>query len=218
MGRFSAQLAHDLKNPIAALKGATQFLREERQRSHGSSDPQNEFFDLIAEQVGRLERVVDSYQRLARVEPVASAIDVNDVVRRVVASQAFAANGKISLQTRLEEGLPPCRADRDLLASALENLVRNSFEAMPGGGTVMVRTSREEDTVVLTVEDTGQGMDARTRERAFDAFYTTKPTGSGLGLAFVRRVIDAHGGDVALNSKEGAGTALTLRLPLEGPG
>jgi two-component system sensor histidine kinase HydH len=157
MGRFSAQLAHDLKNPIAALKGATQFLREERQRSHGSSDPQNEFFDLIAEQVGRLERVVDSYQRLARVEPVASAIDVNDVVRRVVASQAFAANGKISLQTRLEEGLPPCRADRDLLASALENLVRNSFEAMPGGGTVMVRTSREEDTVVLTVEDTGQG-------------------------------------------------------------
>jgi two-component system sensor histidine kinase HydH len=218
MGRFSAQLAHDLKNPIAALKGATQFLREERMRSSGAADSQTEFLDLIAEQVGRLERVVDSYQRLARVEPVASPIDVNDVVRRVLALQPFAAQGKVTLSTSFEEGLPPCKADRDLLAGALENLVRNSFEAMPEGGTVVVRTAREQDTVVLTVEDTGIGMDARTRERAFDAFYTTKPSGSGLGLAFVRRVADAHGGDVALVSKEGAGTTLVLRLPLAGPG
>jgi signal transduction histidine kinase len=105
--------------------------------------------------------------------------------------------------------------DRDLLAGALENLVQNAFEAMPDGGTVTVRTSVDPDTVVLSVEDNGQGMDARTRERAFDPFFTTKPTGSGLGLAFVRRVAEAHGGDVTLASKEGAGTTLQLRLPLE---
>jgi signal transduction histidine kinase len=109
--------------------------------------------------------------------------------------------------------------DRDLVAGALENLLQNAFEAAPGAATITVRTEltrmHKGHGIMLSVEDNGSGMSARTRERALDDFYTTKATGSGLGLAFVRRVAEAHGGEVSLVSKEGLGTTVRLVLPLE---
>ena len=215
LGRFSAQMAHDLKNPLAALKGAAQFLKEEHARGNTLAD-QGDFLDLILEQIERLHTVVDHYQRLGRVEPVRQPLNLNELVTGVLALQAFAGTGPVQVRTELAAMLPECRVDRDLLAGALENLVRNAFEAMPRGGAVTVRTGQEEPggEVFLSVEDTGDGMDARTRERAFDDFYTTKPTGSGMGLAFVRRVVEAHGGAVSLTSKEGVGTEVRLTLPV----
>jgi signal transduction histidine kinase len=213
LGRFSAQMAHDLKNPIAALKGAAQYLKEEHARGQSWND-KGEFLDLLLEQVERLDRVVGTYQRLGRVEPLLQPLDVNQLASSVLALQAFTGRPEVTLRRELAEGLPRCPGDWDLLANALENLVRNAFEAMPGGGTLTVRTASEGASVAVSVEDTGKGMDARTRERAFDDFFTTKATGSGLGLAFVRRVVEAHGGQVALTSQEGRGTVILLRLPV----
>ena len=212
LGRFSAQMAHDLKNPIAALKGAAQYLKEEHARGH-SWDAHGDFLDLLLEQVERLDRVAGTYQRLARVEPLRRPLDLNRLVEGVLSLQAFATPGAVELKKELAPDLPECAGDEDLLANALENLVRNAFEAMPDGGTLTVRTQRDGDAVVVEVQDTGSGMDARTRERAFDDFFTTKATGSGLGLAFVRRVAEAHGGTASLTSGEGRGTILRLRLP-----
>jgi signal transduction histidine kinase len=144
---------------------------------------------------------------------------LNGLVVDVLSLQAFAGYANVKLERALAPELPPCSGDYDLLANALENLVRNAYEAMPQGGTLTVRTQREEPEgtgVVLSVEDTGEGMDARARERAFDEFFTTKASGSGLGLAFVRRVVEAHGGEVALTSREGRGTIVRLRLPARG--
>jgi len=217
LGRFSSQMAHDIKNPLAALKGATQFLQEEKRRGNELGG-HSAFVDLIAEQIDRIQRVVDHYQRLGRVEPFPEPLNLNDLARNVLALQDFAAQGVVKVRSELNEALPTCKLDRDLVAGALENLVRNAFEAMPKGGTVTVRTGRagegtEDPRVFLEVQDTGEGMDARTRERAFDDFFTTKPRGTGHGLAFVRRVMDAHGGDFALTSKEGWGTVIRLFFP-----
>jgi signal transduction histidine kinase len=212
LGRFSAQMAHDLKNPIAAMKGAAQYLKEEHARGQ-SWDGHGDFLDLLLEQVERLDRVVDTYQRLARVEPLPRPVDLGRLVEGVLSLQSFASPGQVSIVRELTPGLPPCSGDEDLLANALENLVRNAFEAMSKGGTLTVRTLRDGAGVALEVEDTGEGMDARTRERAFDDFFTTKASGSGLGLAFVRRVVEAHGGEVSLTSREGHGTVVRLRLP-----
>jgi signal transduction histidine kinase len=212
LGRFSAQMAHDLKNPIAAMKGAAQYLKEEHARGQ-PWDGHGEFLDLLLEQVERLDRVVDTYQRLARVEPLPRPVELGPLVEGVLSLQSFASPGKVSIIRELTPGLPPCAGDADLLANALENLVRNAFEAMPKGGTLTVRTLRDGAGVAMEVEDTGEGMDARTRERAFDDFFTTKASGSGLGLAFVRRVVEAHGGEVSLTSREGHGTVVRLRLP-----
>jgi two-component system sensor histidine kinase HydH len=215
LGRFSAQMAHDLKNPIAALKGAAQFLKEEHAQGRPWDD-KGDFLDLLLEQVERLDRVVSTYQRLGRVEPLPLPLDINQLVEDVLSLQAFTGYASVKLERALEKELPKCAGDFDLLANALENLVRNACEAMPQGGTLTVRTRREVSDrggVVVSVEDTGEGMDARTRERAFDEFFTTKSSGSGLGLAFVRRVVEAHGGEVSLTSREGRGTMVSLRLP-----
>ena len=217
LGRFSAQMAHDLKNPIAALKGAAQYLQEGHARGRPWDD-QGEFLELLVDQVERLDRVVSTYQRLGRVEPLLKPVDVNALAVSVLSLQGFTGRPEVMLRRELAPGDASCAADWDLLANAVENLVRNALEAMPNGGTLTLRTRLEKRSVVLSVEDTGEGMNARTRDRAFDDFYTTKATGSGLGLAFVRRVVEAHGGRVSLTSHEGRGTTVTLHLPTSGPG
>jgi signal transduction histidine kinase len=216
LGRFAAQLGHDLRNPLAALKGATQFLREERRQGR-SIDDRTEFLDLLRDQIDRLLGVVEDYQRLGRIEPVRSPVQLNDVVRQLVALEAFASGDRISVRAELSPDLPACHIDRDLVAGALENLLQNAFEAIPAAGAVVVRTNcvNEARRLFVSVEDTGVGMSSRTRERALDDFFTTKAGGSGLGLAFVRRVAEVHQGDITLASREGRGTTVTLSLPIE---
>lgn len=214
MGRFSQQLAHDLKNPLTALDGSLQFLKKEHQRGHSLTE-HHEFIDLMADQVARLRRTVDDYQRIARVEPIRMPVALNDLVCSVLALQPFAAAGAVTVKRELGDALPECQLDHDLLARALENLVRNAIEAMPTGGAVTVRTGSAAGKVVLSVEDEGVGMDARHIEHAFDDFYTTKAGGTGLGLAFVRRVAEAHGGRVSMTSELGKGTVVCLEVPCE---
>ncbi len=211
-GRWSEQLAHDLKNPLAALKGALQFLNEER-RLGRPLDARAEYLDLMLEQCQRLERELDVYQRLARVEPVLSQGSLNDVVAQVLALQPFAKRPDISLRQELALDLPACLIDRDLVASALENVLQNAYEALTQGGVVWVRTERVlegVDALVLSVQDDGPGIDPRLAERVTDAFVTTKPGGSGLGLAFAARVAKAHGGRLRIDSALGRGTLVEL--------
>jgi signal transduction histidine kinase len=212
MGRFSAQMAHDLKNPLAALKGAAQFLQEEQKQGRSLAD-QAEFFEIIVDQADRLERLISTYQRAGSLEPELARVDIGALVRDVTALQTFATSAT-AVRVTIDDDLPSCSADRDLLARALENLVKNAFEAMPEGGALTVSVAREGAAhVQIRVADTGIGMNVRTREHIFDDFYTTKATGSGLGLPFVKRVIEAHGGDVTLVSEVGRGSVFTLRLP-----
>jgi two-component system, NtrC family, sensor histidine kinase HydH len=214
LGRFSAQMAHDLKNPLAAAKGATDYLREEIRQ--GRPPQQTEFVDLVAEQLDRLARVIDKYQRMSRLEPKPTRLELNALVKRVLALQSFAAPN-VAVQQQLGDPPPVVTADADLLAAALENLVNNAFQAMNEGkpGHVTVSTRTEDGAAVLAVQDDGKGMDARQVERAFEPFRTTKANGSGLGLAFTREVARAHGGDARLSSREGQGTLVEVMLPMD---
>jgi signal transduction histidine kinase len=218
LGRMSAQMAHDLKNPLAALKGAAQLLREERSQGR-SIDDKVEFLDLLVEQSDRLELAIEKYQRLGRIEAVRTPVQLNELVRGLVALRTL-GGGEIDVRTELAGDLPACLLDRELIAGALENLLQNAVEASPRSRPVTVRTAlasaRHARGVLLSVEDQGVGMSERTRQWALDDFFTTKTKGSGLGLPFVRRVAEAHGGEVTLLSKEGAGTTVRLFLPVEG--
>ncbi len=211
LGRFSAQMAHDLRNPLAAIKGAAQYLKEEAAR--GKLADGADFLTLIVDQANRLDRVVTDYQRIGRIETMLKPVDLNRLVADVLGGQTLAAPKGVTLERRLDASGATCQADTDLISAALENLVRNAFEAMPSGGTVTVQTTHDLGFVRLSVADTGTGMDPRLVEQAFGDFFTTKTTGSGLGLSFVRRVAEAHGGDASLKSLEGKGTTVQLRLP-----
>jgi len=105
------------------------------------------------------------------------------------------------------------RFNKHLLKVALAHLVRNAVEATPPGGTLMVRTAEEDKFAVLTIKDTGRGMSKDTVEKVFVPFYTTKIGGTGLGMVFVRQIVDEHRGIITLQSKVSRGTTVTIRLP-----
>jgi signal transduction histidine kinase len=209
-------MAHDLRNPLAAARGAAEFLVEEMRRSGEAQH--RDFAVLIIQQLDRLGAVIERYHRLSKLEPAPIELDLNALVRRVLSLQEFAAGSDVRIEHQLAEPSPRLKADPDLLASALENLVKNGLEAMPAGGTLTVRTQVGDEgsgpIASLSVEDTGKGMDARAREQAFEPFFTTKANGSGLGLAFVQQVARAHEGEVLLTSREGSGTIIEVALPL----
>ncbi len=218
LGRLASQMAHDLKNPLSALKGAAQYLAEERACGR-SIDGQHEFIDLLVNESERLSRLIDRYQRLGRLESVRSRVAVNELVQRVLDVHRLAVRSEVAARVELGDELPDCALDADLVATALENLLRNASEAMESGGILTVRTERvcdtpESEAVAITVEDSGRGMDARELERAFDEFYSTKPTGSGLGLPLVKRVVEAHGGRISVRSNVGKGTQIVLSFPV----
>ncbi|MFL5307057.1 MAG: sensor histidine kinase [Polyangia bacterium] len=218
LGKMAAQMAHDLKNPLAAMKGACQFLREERVQGR-SIDDRVEFLDLLVSQIDRLENAMDKYQRLRDMQPTLAPVQINELVGTLVALRSIDDGVRVTVQAELANELPLCQADRDLLAGAIENLLQNAVEAHPKDATVIVRTAlssaRQMPGVLVSVEDKGAGMSARVRERALDDFFTTKETGTGLGLPFVRRVAEAHGGEISLISKDGAGTVVRMFIPLE---
>jgi two-component system sensor histidine kinase HydH len=216
LGRFSAQMAHDLKNPLAALKGAAQLLSIDLQRESPGVD-RIAFATLMVEQAERLSRLVDVYGRLAAISPEREPLDLNELVRSVLELEKLQSD-TVTMRADCASDLEPCQGDREMLSRVLENLVRNAMEAMPHGGTLIVSTrpGGPGSGVGFSVRDTGLGMDARTRERAFDDFFTTKASGSGLGLAFVRRVIEAHRGRIWLESEPGCGTVVHVRLPVNG--
>jgi len=215
LGRFSQQLAHDLKNPLAALKGAVEFLEEEH-RAGRSLDGQTRFLTLMGEQVERAERTVEHYERIAKVEPRLASTSLNGVVQSVVPLQRLAFGPAVTIETALTEALPSCRLDRDLVVTALENVLRNASEAMPAGGAITVRTGYDAEgrTIALGVEDQGQGMSPMVLERATALFFTTKARGTGLGLTFAERVAKAHGGALNVASTLGHGTTVTLTFPV----
>ncbi|HJL16500.1 MAG TPA: ATP-binding protein [Sandaracinaceae bacterium LLY-WYZ-13_1] len=216
LGRLSAQMAHDIRNPLAAIRGAAQYLEEERQRG-GALEDQAEFLSLILEQTERLDRVVQEYRRLGRAEPERAPVDAAALVRSVADSCALAAPAGVVVEARVEAA-HTAALDRELITTALENLVRNAVEAVEGDGHVTVGAGDDElrgqPALRLEVADDGPGMDARTREQAEQAFFTTKAQGSGLGLAFVRRVAEAHGGLLRIDSALGRGTTVRLVLPI----
>jgi two-component system, NtrC family, sensor histidine kinase HydH len=214
LGRRSAQLAHNLKNPLTALKGSAQFLKFELGEGR-SLVPQMEFVDLITKQIQRFDDTLRDYKRFGKTDPLLPSIELNAIVRQVLAVQTHVDSVRVRLRADLAESLPPLALDPTLVAQALENLLKNAFEAIPEGGEVHVLTTRgKKRTALLVVSDNGRGMNPRTLERASEEFFTTKPTGSGLGLAFVRRVVDSHRARLEIVSREGRGTRVTLIFPV----
>jgi signal transduction histidine kinase len=210
LGRFSAQMAHDLRSPLAAMLGAVQVLEGiGDEPSVKERATRKELLDLTFAQARRMAAIVDSYDRMGRIELRKTLVRIDEVVLSVAR-----AHGVDEKSITWGDGDAECEADRDLFESAIDNVVRNALEATHDRGDVRIETARGEGAVVVRVVDTGAGMDARQRQRAFDDFYTTKDTGSGLGLSFARRVMVAHGGDVTLKSDVGVGTTVELRLPV----
>jgi signal transduction histidine kinase len=215
LGRLAAQMDHDVRNPLAALKGAAKLLERDLVRPEAKID-RLDFVNLIISQVERIEALFGRYRKLSSLELDCADIQVNDVVRAVLRRQGAAVPDTVVVHDQLDSSLPRCLVDPDLLATVVENLTRNAMEAMPEGGVLTVATAEGPGSrpgIEISVSDTGMGMDARTREMATDDFFTTKAGGCGLGLAFTKRVVSAHAGRLTIESTIGRGTRVMVWIP-----
>ncbi len=215
---LARRLAHELKNPLFPL----QITIENLQRSRDATPEQfDEVFresttTLLAE-LGHLKTIIGRFSDFAKMPaPQLEPVDINQVAREVL--QLFEAQlrapGQPAVETRLQldadPGLVP--ADPDQLRRALRNLVLNALDAMPQGGTLVVRTSRHDGKVAVEVSDTGEGLTPEECDRLFTPYYTTKRHGTGLGLAIVQSVVSDHKGTITVHSEPGQGTTFRIEL------
>jgi signal transduction histidine kinase len=215
VGRISAQITHEIRNPLNAMGLNTELLAEELAQL---PSPPKEALALVAaigREVDRLDAVAEEYLRFARPPRASLArLDLSEVLSTLLdflAPELSAA--RVNVSRELAQGLPSLQADEAQLRAVFLNLLRNSREAMPRGGTVTVRTRRVAEGVEVEVADTGGGIPAGDLTRIFEPFYSTKVRGTGLGLAFAREVVVEHGGTIRCDSLAGSGTTFTIRLP-----
>ncbi len=220
LGTMSAGLAHEIRNPLAGIKGAAQYLE-------GEAKPEEvpAFLEVIINETNRLDKVVTQFLTYARPFDVHIVeVDTNAVIRRtldLVHAQGLADGVKV--KTKFTPGLPPISLDPDKLGQMMLNLIQNALATVGDDGEVVVRTAigtltaphhRGNPAFVVSVADSGEGIAPEHLEKLFIPFFTTKRTGTGLGLAICRRLVEAHGGEIAVQSKLGVGSTFTMRFPM----
>jgi signal transduction histidine kinase len=171
--------------------------------------------DTILAQVRLLRRISAEFSSFAATPVVRrEPTDVGALVREVADSYRAGLDERYTLDVSVAPGLPSLELDRLLIGRAIVNVIENALHAMPSGGRLDLGVARQGDTVVIRVGDTGIGMDDEARARIFEPYFSTKTTGTGLGLPIAKRNVDLHGGSVAVESGHGAGTVVTFTLPV----
>lgn len=224
MGRFASALAHEIRNPLNSISLTIDHVRT--RLAPADETRHDEFQALMAtlkSEVTRLNRLVGDFLssgQPARLDP--RPCDVGAVVRETAALVEHKARDQaIVVEVDAPPGLPATLADPELLKTCFLNLVLNAFEAMPGGGRLSLAArlegSPDARAIAVLVSDTGVGMSPEAAAIAFEPYVSTKETGVGLGLALVSRIVEGHGGRVALDSTPGQGTSVRLLLPVRPP-
>jgi signal transduction histidine kinase len=217
LGRMATEVAHELKNPLAGLRLYARHL-EARLGKNGDADGAG-LAQKITSTVDHLATVVQeitAFGRPPELHRVPTA--VHALLDECLAfAQAKCETPGIEVVRAYDAACPEALLDARELRKAFLNLVLNGLEALTAGGRLTVTTAyaAETRTVMVTIEDTGAGMSEETLSRMFDLFFTTKPQGTGLGMALARSVIDLHAGALSISSAPGKGTRVTVRLPIE---
>jgi len=217
VGELAAAIAHEVRNPLAIIVNAVAGLR----RVTGSEEDRNTLLGIVDEEAARLNRLVTDLLRFARpVSVKRSPVSLGELAKR---SRSQIMDGhEIVVSIAADPEIQTVWVDPNLFRLVFDNLVQNACQSMQGGGRVDIVVTRGElanggAAVSIQIKDHGHGMEPEVRERALDPFFTTRPSGTGLGLPIVQRIVDAHGGELVIESQEGAGTSITLFLPLGEP-
>ena len=239
LGSMAAGLAHEVKNPLGAIKGAAQLLEEVTGSAKEPDPTMAEFLGIILEETDRLNRVVGSFLDYARPHagnPV--PLDINAAVRRTLQILSSKKSDDVEIRLDLAERLPRASIDPEKLRQVLMNLVQNAGQAMNGQGKVTISTSSRKasraaswitappttnsgrlpleeqvEVVEISVADTGPGINNKVLKNLFVPFFTTKEKGTGLGLAISQSIVQNAGGSIQVQSQPGSGTKFTITLP-----
>jgi signal transduction histidine kinase len=221
INRVTTGVAHEVKNPLNAMLMHLEIAKMKLARGDSDLDQQ---IEVISSEITRLDRVVKTFLDFTRpVDLKMRETPVNAFIESLVElTRPQAAAAGVCVETGLEAKDATITADVDLLKQALLNLVVNAIEAMPEGGTLRLETqvrassNGSGDEVEIRIGDTGKGIPEHLREKIFKLYFTTKPSGSGIGLALTFRMVQLHGGKIDYVSESGSGTTFNVRFPLAG--
>jgi signal transduction histidine kinase len=215
LGELAAVVAHEVRNPLGVLFNSIASLRRVLRAppGEGALEEAEVVLSIVAEESDRLNRIVSELLQFSNPhEPQLQSCSVHEIIQ-----DAVMASGTESVHVEVSGGLCPVDMDPRQMRQALLNVVLNGIQAMPKAGTLTIRAQPEEHNdqryARIDVEDTGCGIPADVRSSMFEPFFTTKASGTGLGLAVVKRIIDAHHGEIDVRSGPG-GTTFTVRLPM----
>jgi two-component system sensor histidine kinase HydH len=216
VGRLAGGVAHEIRNPLSSIKGFATYFKERSQ----PTDEAAEMAAILIQEVERLDRVVGQLLDFSRpTKPNRRAVAVRAFLETAFKRIGPAAAEKgVSLDLRVGPDADTFVLDPDLIHQALLNLYLNALEAMPQGGrlTVTADLANRATHLLIGVRDTGCGISIDGVNQIFDPYFTTKSTGTGLGLAIVHNIVEAHGGEIHVESDPGRGTLFRLSLPLMG--
>jgi two-component system sensor histidine kinase HydH len=214
LGRLAAGVAHEIRNPLSSIRGFAQYFMG---RLKGQEEEQG-YASIMVKEVDRLNRVITELLDFAgpkepHREPQALEEMIDDSLR-LLHPEFF--QKKIIIERSFAPDLPKVEVDRDQLSQALLNLFLNSLESMEGEGKIQISLKKisQPPALELAVTDTGRGIARENLGKVFEPFFSTKPKGSGLGLAIVHQIVEGHGGEVAVDSREGMGTTFRITLPV----
>ncbi len=200
IGTMAAGVAHEVRNPLSSIKGYATYFRQ--RFSEGSEE--REAASIMVREVNRLNRVITDLLGLSRpsyVKP--GSVDLGAIVTHVLRLiRQTAAERHVEIVCRTSRRVPKVYVDMERLGQALLNLCLNALDAMPDGGTLTIAIARAKNSVCLMVRDTGTGMSPDTLDHIFDTYFTTKGSGTGLGLPLVHKLVTAHGGRITVSSRE----------------
>jgi len=209
IGELATMVAHDLRNPLQGIANATFYLK----RSPAAGPKEKEMLTLIEEDVKYSDKIISDlldYSRAVRLD--LSETDPRTLVTKSLSTITFPQGVVLKNEA---ESQAPMRLDVDKIRRAFVNLVTNAIEAMPNGGTLLIRTAETDSAVQFIFSDTGVGMPDEVMQRIFTPLYTTKAKGMGFGLSICKRIIEAHGGHIGVQSSPGKGTTFTVTLHKE---
>jgi PAS domain S-box-containing protein len=215
LGRVTRGVAHEVKNPLNSMRLWLENLKESLPAQQGL--PQ-QALKVLDSEIDRLDRVLKTFLDFMRpVELQREPTPLAEVITEVLAvARPQIERARVEATAELAGGIPPVSADRQLLKQAILNLVLNAVEAMPGGGKLKVTLARRGNSAEVSVADTGCGIPGKYLARVFQLFFTTRPGGSGIGLASAYKIVQQHNGSIDFETEEGRGTTFRIELPLPG--
>lgn len=217
IGETAAMVGHDLRNPLQVIVNTLYLMKKSNERMPPSVNEllakggQLEFFETIQRQADYMNKIVSNlqdYAKTMKLELVETSL--HDLVSEVMKADVTSPRIKVSFNDQLNSKI---MVDQTLMKRMLDNLILNALQAMPDGGQLGVELSETEEDVIMVIQDTGIGIPEDNLNKMFQPLFTTKPKGTGLGLPVCKRIVEAHGGDITVESQVGKGSTFTVRIP-----